>query len=467
MNRYQAFAADLKQRVEQYGYNSQELHNHLVSQPLEILVEGFYQFLLDYQRSRPLTLVSMQCLFALTDVLQQYFNVCTYVFVFSEAIDYTTGSFRSADRRNFSDQKRCLASLFAYLQGFSPLFAYVATRPYRYLYWGAYDLSVLASSVVFDCDEATNSFLSRIGCAYGSILWASIFPNRRIPSVFQELTFALAALGRKAGILNEDLLPQGILTRSQGERSWLLWFPGEISENVTQGLPSTREELNYFVNVLDNVNISNDWEDSVRYILENPPANEEPIEVEVYSASEDIESVSEDIESEWENADNISEVSIRRPGEGEGLLDVAVYRDFFDVWCLATSEVPLRTVKRIFTSLFDRREFTNIETKEEFCNWLRTKQVERANECVDTFEPFTMDEIAQIPLLFLYQHITRDGVKHCFNIIYLRKHLFTSDTNPNNRIPFTQSEKDDIIERYDAIATNMYRVLDLTSTSPN
>ena len=91
-----------------------------------------------------------------------------------------------------------------------------------------------------------------------------------------------------------------------------------------------------------------------------------------------------------------------------------------------------------FTTI-DLRVITGA-SKLELAKWVRYQRGIKADTCNDTYDPFTLQPLKQVPFMFLFQHF-ENGRTYCFDVIELANAMeqYALKANPMTGVIFSES----------------------------
>lgn len=303
----------------------------------------------------------------------------------------------------------------------------------------AFDLDVSGS--VLDCDRPNENFLASISCTG---LWQDFLQPIPYPETYRELLAAVFALGVNLNILNPDLslhlTDNQRASRSLTEQSSRI---RQIAEHAQLNIAQINEYATGLASDWTN-EVERHWQsghvrrygfqDSRGRSMTPPPRHIEYVNYGEYT-----------------------------PYIHEGRLDAEVYRSFFDLACHDDTRLDaLRGILRRYA------EESSVEIpqgilegwRQGICNWLRSEQNRRSEDCSNRRDPTTLVDIEDIPLLFLWKIPTETGSTHCFDLIALFRHLRNDNRNPLTRERFSEETVDAIRRRYQFIYELMRAVLE-------
>lgn len=146
-----------------------------------------------------------------------------------------------------------------------------------------------------------------------------------------------------------------------------------------------------------------------------------------------------------------------------GVSSITLYESFFEQACSAPSD-RLQALRRIVSSYANAMSLSIpsyiLETKDGICQWLHEEQLSRTRECVNQIEPFTQENVSEIPLLFLWKHRTRDKHVQCYDLLSLRDYIMSNPTNPLTRDMFEADEIEKIDHQFQFVIALMRVIFD-------
>ena len=306
----------------------------------------------------------------------------------------------------------------------------------------AFSLNISPS--VLDCDRASLNFLNSISCTG---LWQGALDDViPYPRTYADLLMSIFALCVNLNILNPDLsirVADNVRTnRTLTERSMQI-------QRLVDHANIDRQQI------LDNAQfLPADWAQAVRSRWRSTRGR--------FHGFQDSRGRTAFPQEQRRPEIQYVDYNEYTPHVNQGPLGATLYTDFFEVACNDDGRLDaLRDVLIRYATRTNIRIPQSILTgwRQGICAWLLAEQVRRSEECSNRRDPFTLTDVEDIPLLFLWKVPTASGHVHCFDLIALFRHLQASSRNPLTQTDFHPQVIAAVRERYMFIYELMHAVL--------
>lgn len=295
------------------------------------------------------------------------------------------------------------------------------------------------SDVVLDCDRSNRNFLASIECTG---IWQHCLQPIPYPETYRDLITAILTLCVNLEVLNPDLslrLDDQRTSRSTSTQS-------ELLQSVSQHLGLDLDEINRCVSSL-----SPDWTQQVEAHWRSTGVRRRGFQ--------DVERRPPPLPRQIQYVD----FDDYMPHVGEGPLSAEIYSSFFEMAC--RDDTRLDALRDILTRYATQSSITIPPDvlggwRQGICEWLKSEQNRRSEDCSNRVDPFTRTDIEDIPLLFLWKLRTQTNHVHCFDLISLHRHLQVDNRNPLTQQTFTNEDIAAVRQRYQFIYDLMRAVLE-------